>query len=111
MQEKKAALIVRVPRSHSDLVTAIEKLCEDMDKLIKEENSGLPRLYFDRSIYLPLLLKKGSVLTADPPPLEESEERFVRDLRTYWEAEKDKSLAERNLPPAKLEQRQRRWFL
>jgi hypothetical protein len=93
LQEKKAAYFVRVPRSHSDLFTAIEKLCEDMDKLIKEENSGLPRLYFDRSIYLPLLLKKGSVLTADPPPLEESEKHFVIDLRTYWEAEKDKSLA------------------
>jgi len=84
---------VRVPRSHSDLFTAIEKLCEDMDKLIKEENSGLPRLYFDRSVYLPLLLKKGNMLTADPPPLEESEERFVRDLKAYWESEKDKSLA------------------
>jgi len=47
VQEKKAAYIVRVPRSHSDLVTAIKKLCEDMDKLIKEENSGLPRLYCD----------------------------------------------------------------
>jgi hypothetical protein len=93
VQGKKATYIVRVPRSHSGLVTAVEKLCEDMDKLIKEENSGLPRLYFDRSIYLPLLLKKGSVLTADPPLLEESEERFVRDLRVYWEAEKDMSLA------------------
>ena len=93
VQEKRAAYIVRVPHSHRDIVTAIERLCEDMDKLIKEENSGLPRLYFDRSIYLPLLLKKGSVLTADPPLLEESEERFVRDLKDYWEAEKDKSLA------------------
>ena len=86
-------IIVRVPRSHSSLVTAVEKMCEDMDRLIKEENSGLPRLYFDRSVYLPLLLKKGSVLTADPPALEESEELFVRDLKVYWHSEKDKSLA------------------
>ncbi len=93
VQENKAFYIVRVPCSHSRLVTAVEKLCEDMDKHIKEENSGLPRLYFDRSVYLPLLLKRGNVLTAYPPPLEESEERFVRDLRTYWESEKDKSLA------------------
>jgi len=92
-REKKAAYTVRLPLSRGDLVAAIEKLREDMDKLIKEENSGLQRLRFDRSIYLPLLLKKGNVLTADPPPLEESEERFIRDLRAYWEAEKDKSLA------------------
>ncbi len=100
-QEKKAAYIVRVPRSRSDLVAAIEQLRADMDdmnkriKRIQEENSGLPRIHFDRSLYLPLLLKKGDALAADPPPLEESEARFVRDLRAYWEAEKgkDKSLA------------------
>ncbi len=92
VQEKKAAYIVRVPRSRSDLVAAIEQLRADIDKLITEENSILPRIHFDRSIYLPLLLKKGNVLTADPPPLEESEAQFVRDLKAYWEAEKDKSL-------------------
>ncbi len=92
VQEKKAAYTLRVPRSRSDLIAAIEKLRDDMDKLIKEENSGLPRIHFDRSLYLPLLLKKGDVLAVDPPPLEESEARFVRDLKAYWEAEKDKSL-------------------
>ena len=93
VQEKRAAYTVRVPRSRSDLITAIEQLCSDIDRLIRDENSGLPRLRFDRSLYLPLLLKKGDVLTADPPPLEESEAQFVRDLRDYWKAEKDKSLA------------------
>lgn len=93
VQEKKAAYTVRVPRSRSDLIAAIEKLRNDMERLIQEENSGLPRIHFDRSIYLPLLLKKGDVLATDPPPLEESEARFVRDLKAYWEAEKDMSLA------------------
>ncbi len=92
VQEKKAAYAVRVPRSRSDLVDAIEKLRNDMQRLISEENSCLPRVHFDRSIYLPLLLKKGNVITADPPPLEESEEYFIRDLKAYWEAEKDRSL-------------------
>jgi len=93
VQEKKAAYTVHVPASQQGLIAAIEKLCGDMDRLIKEENSGIPRIYFDRSLYLPLLLKKGSQLTADPPPLEESEAQFVRDLKAYWEAEKDNSLA------------------
>src|SRR4030065_2787679 len=57
------------------------------------ENENLPRIHFDRHLYLPLLLKKGDVLTADPPLLEESEVRFVRDLKAFWEAEKDKLLA------------------
>ncbi|HOV49496.1 MAG TPA: DEAD/DEAH box helicase family protein [Anaerolineae bacterium] len=93
VQEKRAAYTVRVPGSRQDLIAAIEKLRADMDKLIKEENSGLPRIHFDRSLYLPLLLKKGDQVTADPPPLEESEAQFVRDLKAFWEAEKDKSLA------------------
>ena len=93
VQEKKAAYTVRVPGSRQDLIEALEKLRADMDKLIHEENSGLPRIHFDRSLYLPLLLKKGDQVTADPPPLEESEAQFVRDLKAFWEAEKDKSLA------------------
>jgi len=93
VQEKKAAYTVHVPASQQGLIADIEKLCGDMDRLIKEENSGLPRIYFDRSLYLPLLLKKGDQLTADPPPLEESEAQFVRDLKAYWEKQKDESLA------------------
>lgn len=90
--EKEAAYAVRVPRSRSDLIESIEKLCGDMDKL-REEDSGLPRIYFDRHLYLPLLLKKGDAPSSFPPALEESEAQFVRDLKAYWEAEKDKTLA------------------
>lgn len=53
----------------------------------------MPRIHFDRHLYLPLIFKRGDWPIADPPPLEESEARFVRDLRAYWEAEKEKSLA------------------
>ena len=97
VQEKKAAYTVRVPASQKDIVAAIERLRADMDKLIKEENSGLPRIHFDRSLYLPLLLKRGDQWNAEPPPLEESEAWFVRDLKAYWEAEKDKSLADKEI--------------
>jgi hypothetical protein len=93
VQEKQATYTVRVPRSRNDLVDAIERLRKDVEKLYKGENDNLPRIYFDRHLYLPLLLKKGEALTADPPLLEESETTFVRDLRDYWEAEKGKSLA------------------
>lgn len=93
VQENKAAYTVRVPRSCSNIIAAIEQLRNDMDRLIQEENSGLPRIHFNRSLYLPLLLKRGDDLSADPPALEESEAQFVRDLKAYWEAEKDKSLA------------------
>ena len=93
VQEKKAAYTVRVPASRRELIDAIEKLRADMNKLIGEENGNLPRIHFDRSLYLPLLLKKGDEWKAEPPPLEESEAQFIRDLKAYWEQEKDKSLA------------------
>lgn len=93
VQEKKAAYTVRVPRSRSDLITAIEQLRADIDRLTKEENNGLPRIHFDRHLYLPLLLKRNGVVTADPPALEPSEAQFVSDLKAYWQEEQDKSLA------------------
>ncbi len=93
VQEKRAAYTVRVPGSRRDLATAIEKLREDMEKLRRGENDELPRIPFDRHLYLPLLLKRGDDLIAEPPALEPSEAQFVRDLKAYWEAEKDKSLA------------------
>jgi hypothetical protein len=97
VKEKKAAYAVRVPGSRTDLIKAIEKLRKNVKKLTKKENSGLPRIYFDRHLYLPLLLKKDNGLSAEPPVLEPSEAQFVRDLKSYWEAEKDNSLAGREV--------------
>jgi hypothetical protein len=90
--EGKPAYTVRVPASRTDIIDAVKKLQSDLEKLIKEENAGLPRIYFERSLYLPILVKKEDVLSAAPPPLEPSEAQFIRDLKNYWEKEKDKTL-------------------
>jgi hypothetical protein len=63
-----------------------------VDRLYKQETNELPRLHFDRHLYLPLLLKRSNKLTFVPSGLEESETQFVGDLKDYWENEKDKSL-------------------
>lgn len=88
LTQNSAAYIVRVSSSHQGIIDAIERLRADIDKLIKEENSGLPRIHFDRHLYLPLLLGRRELRT-DPPMLEPSEGRFVHDLKDYWEKEKD----------------------
>jgi hypothetical protein len=85
--------VVKVRKADNELITAIEKLRKDVDRLRKQETSELPRIYFDRHLYLPLLLEKSDKLQTVPPGLKESEAQFVRDLKVYWEAEKDKSLA------------------
>jgi hypothetical protein len=93
----KPAYIVKVSRSKQEIIEAIRKLSNDIEKLIKEENEGLPRLYFDRHIYLPLLLKKNDLVIAQPPALEESESRFVSDLRDYWQSESQNSPPEKEV--------------
>lgn len=85
--------VLKVKKSETDLLTSIEKLREDVDRLCKSETGELPRIYFDRHLYLPLLLKQNDKLTASPPGLEESEEQFVINLKEYWEEEKDKSMS------------------
>ena len=90
--EGKPAYTVRVPASRTDIIEAVKKLQSDLEKLIKEENAGLPRIYFERSLYLPILVKKEDVLSAAPPPLEPSEAQIIRDLKNYWEQEKEKTL-------------------
>ncbi len=90
--EGKPAYTVRVPASMAEVINSVKKLQSDLERLIKEENAGLPRIHFERSLYLPLLVKKEDKLSAAPPPLEPSEEKFLIDLRIYWEKEKDRSL-------------------
>ena len=97
VSEERAAYVVRVPRSEQQLVEAIQKLLNEQDSLYQQENAGLPRIHFDRHLYQPLLVDMPGKAQIAPPGLKESEARFVRDLRDYWEAEKDKSLAGREV--------------
>ena len=93
VSEGKPAYIVKVKRSDEDLVRAIQKLLEEAGRVYHEEDQELPRIHFDRHLYLPLLVQATDKLETIPPALNQSEAQFVRDLRDYWEAEKDDLLA------------------
>ena len=88
----KGTYIVKVRKSAQELIKIIEQLGKDIDSLYRQGTEKLPHLYFDRHIYLPLLLKKSDKFESIPPGLTESEEQFVLDLKDYWEKERDKSL-------------------
>ncbi len=92
-REDRPAYVVQVRRSDRALIEAIQKLLEEEKRLREEENQGLPRIAFDHHLYLPLLVEKSEAFKSIPPALKESEACFVRDLRAYWEEEKDRSLA------------------
>ena len=93
VSEGKPAYIVKVKRSDEDLVRAIQKLLEEAEHVYHAEDQELPRIHFDRHLYLPLLVQATDKLETIPPALNQSEAQFVRDLRDYWEAEKDDLLA------------------
>ncbi|HEX72257.1 MAG TPA: restriction endonuclease subunit R, partial [Candidatus Hydrogenedentes bacterium] len=89
--------VVKVSRSDQQLLEAVQNLLQKTEQLYKEENGGLPRIHFDRHLYQPLLMEQIERAQMIPPGLKPSEAQFVRDLRAYWDAEKDKSLAGREV--------------
>jgi len=89
----KPAYIVKVRRSETKLLKSINDLVKNLERLYRQEDQSLPRIYFDRHLYLPLLVRESEKLQTIPPELTESEKRFVCDLREFWKEEKDKSMA------------------
>ena len=95
--EKRAAYIVQVRQSDKALIEAVQDLIKEGYRLLTEENAGLPRIAFDAHLYLPLLVEKSDAFKSIPQPLNESEARFVRDLKAYWEKEKDRALKNKRI--------------
>ncbi len=68
----------------------IEKLFDD-DEFLKRDitkngGSELPHIYFDKHLYLPLLVEdENEVIESTPPGLNEGEWKFIRDLKKYFE--------------------------
>ena len=93
LERADGAYVVKVRKSEKELIAAIEKLRKNAEILRKQETHELPRIYFDRHLYLPLLFEKDNNVHTVPPGLKKSEAQFVRDLKDYWTAEKNKSLA------------------
>lgn len=62
-------------------MTAIQKLIADAEALYRQESAELPRLYFDRHLYQPLLVEYGDDVSTTPPGLKPSEAQFVGDLK------------------------------
>jgi len=88
---------VRIARGEAELIAAIQKLIEEGDRIYREETRELPSIHFDRHLYQPLLVERGDKVKSDPPGLNDSERRFVEDMRTYCRSEKDKSLANKEV--------------
>lgn len=91
--EAKGQYVVSVRQSEHTLIGEIEKLINEGEQLYAGETEELPRFHFDRHLYQPLLVEKGDKVKSTPPALNQSEQQFVKDVRDYWAAECDQSLA------------------
>lgn len=88
---------VKIPRSETELIAAVQKLIAEGERIYKEDTSGLPGIHFDRHLYQPLLVERGDKVKTEPPGLNDSERKFVEDMRHYCLEEKDKSLADKEV--------------
>jgi len=88
--------IVQINKKKKELIKTIKKLLKDLNELYKEESEELPRVYFDRSLYLPILLQKKKKNKGDeidkisPEGLVESERDFIQGLGEYLKNNKSK---------------------
>ena len=89
--------LVKVRRSDKELIAAIEQFIKHEETLRKQDGENPDRIHFDRHLYQPLLVEQIEQVTMTPPGLKPSEARFVRDLKRFWDQEKNASLAGRQV--------------
>lgn len=87
---EKGGYEIYVDKSKSRLIAGIKKLIKDIKKLMIDDARILPRVYFDRHLYVPLLLESDEIDRISPPGLVKSEKKFIINLKEYLKTNKDK---------------------
>jgi hypothetical protein len=86
----KYSYTLQIDKREKKLIEEIKKLAKDLNKLIKEDTKTLPRIYFDKHLYVPVLLQSKKINRISPSGLVESEKEFISCLRDYLKKNKDK---------------------
>ena len=86
----KYSYTLQINKKEKKLIAEIRKLAKDLDKLIKEDMQTLPWIYFDKHLYVPILLQSEIIDKISPAGLVKSEQDFVSGLRDYLKNNKDK---------------------
>lgn len=90
ISENQDKYIVKIDKRERDLADKIKKLAKDLKKLQQDDEKTLPRIYFDKHLYVPILLKSNKIDKISPEGLVESEAKFVLGLKNYLKANKEK---------------------
>ncbi len=81
--------VKKVPENKA-LIEDIKKLARDFETLSKEDLKTLPRVYFAKHLYLPILLQSKAIERISPSGLVDSEKEFIQDLKNYLRDNKEK---------------------
>ena len=81
--------VEKIPENKA-LIEDIKKLARDFERLSKEDLKTLPRVYFAKHLYLPILLQSKAIERISPSGLVDSEKEFIQDLKNYLKDNKDK---------------------
>jgi len=84
------AYTVQINKGEKKLIEDVKKLVKDLNKLFKQAEAPLPRVYFERHLYLPILLRSKKIEKISPAGLEDSEKEFITHFKQYLENNKDK---------------------
>ena len=88
---------ISIPRTEAELIAAVKGLIDEGTRIYREDTRELPNIHFDRHLYQPLLIERGDKIKSDPPGLNDSEQRFVRNVRDYVRQEAGRSLATKEI--------------
>jgi len=79
-------------------IKKIREVLKDVNKLYKEDIDEIPTIHLDQHLYTPLVIGGGKnedsiedFIKSDPPKLNEGETKFIRKLKEYLKANKEKN--------------------
>ena len=88
ISEGKQGHIIQIDKRKTELLEEIKNLKQDLNKLQKEDTTI--GVYFDGSLYVPILVENKEIDKISPAGLVESEKKFVIGLREYLKKQRDK---------------------
>jgi len=79
-------------------IKKIREVLKDVDRLYKEDIDEIPTIHLDQHLYTPLVISGGKnedsigdFIKSEPPKLNEGETKFIRKLKEYLKANKEKN--------------------
>ncbi|MCX7955676.1 MAG: DEAD/DEAH box helicase family protein [Patescibacteria group bacterium] len=82
--------LIQINKREKDIIDKIKKIVKSIDQLMKDDDQILPRVYFEKSLYLPLLCQSKIIDKISPQGLVQSEYQFILKLREYLNDNKNK---------------------